>query len=50
MAKVKVTVPFNVTFAVDNKVYREGDEFELDREDAEQWISAGNLVEIKKKR
>jgi hypothetical protein len=48
MAKVTVTVPFNVTFPVDGHVYREGDVFELDRADAEKWLAAGALVEVKK--
>jgi hypothetical protein len=47
MAKVTVTVPFNVTFPVDGHVYREGDVFELDRADAEKWLAAGSLVEVK---
>jgi hypothetical protein len=27
--------------------YREGDVFELERADAEKWIAAGALVEVK---
>ena len=48
MSKVTVQVPFNVTFPVDGHVYREGDVFELDRADAEKWLAAGALVEVKK--
>jgi hypothetical protein len=46
-SKVTVTVPFNVTFPVDGHVYREGDVFELERADAEKWLAAGALVEVK---
>jgi hypothetical protein len=50
MAKVKVQVPFNVTFATGDHVYREGDEFDVERADVEALIRNGNLVEVKKKR
>jgi hypothetical protein len=48
--KVTVTVPFNVTLATDDHVYREGDTFEAERADVEKWIAAGNLVEVVKKK
>jgi hypothetical protein len=47
VATVTVQVPFNVTFPVDGHVYREGDVFELERADAEKWLAAGALVEVK---
>ena len=50
MAKVTVQVPFNVTFATDDHVYREGDVFEVERDDVEALIRHGNLVEVKKKK
>ncbi len=50
MAKVTVTVPFNVTLATDDHVYREGDTFEAERADVEALIRNGNLVEVKKKK
>ena len=51
MAKVTVQVPFNVTYATDNKVYREGDVFEVERDDlVDAFIRGGNLVEVKKKK
>ncbi len=51
MAKVTVTVPFNVTLATDDHVYREGDNtFEAERADVEALIRNGNLVEVKKKK
>jgi hypothetical protein len=50
-SKVTVTLPFNVTFSVDTKVYREGDVFEVERDDlVEAHIRHGNLVEVKKKK
>jgi hypothetical protein len=48
MAKITVTVPFNVTFATDDHVYREGDVFDLEKADAEKWLAAGALIEVKK--
>jgi len=50
MAKVTVTVPFNVTYATDDHIYREGDTFEVERVDVEALIRNGNLVEVKKKK
>ena len=50
MAKVTVQVPFNVTYATDDHVYREGDTFEVERADVEALIRNGNLVEVKKSR
>jgi hypothetical protein len=48
MAKVTVQVPNNVTFSVDNKVYREGDVFEVDRDElVDAHVRNGNLVEVK---
>jgi len=48
MAKITVTVPFNVTFPVDGHVYREGDVFELERDELiDAFIRNGNLVEVK---
>jgi hypothetical protein len=47
MAKVTVTCPFNVTFAANGTVYREGDVFEVERSDVEAFIRNGNLVEVK---
>lgn len=49
-AKVTVTVPFNVTYATGDHVYREGDVFEVERADVEALIRFGNLVEVKKKK
>ena len=49
MAKVKVTVPHNVTYATDDHVYREGETLELDRDElVDAHIRNGNLVEVKK--
>ncbi len=50
MAKVKVAVPENVTFVANDRVYRSGEEFEADLVDVEQFIRAGNLVEVKRKK
>jgi hypothetical protein len=50
MAKVKVQVPFNVTYATGDHVYKEGDVFEVERADVEALLRHGNLVEVKKKR
>jgi len=50
MAKVTVQVPFNVTYATDDHIYREGDTFEAERADVEAFIRNGNLVEVKRKR
>ena len=50
MAKVKVQVPFNVTYNTDDHVYREGDVFAVERADVEALLRGGNLVEVKKKR
>jgi len=51
MSKVTVQVPFNVTFPVDGHVYREGDVFELERDElVDSLIRHGNLVEIPKKK
>jgi hypothetical protein len=48
MAKVKVQVPENVTYAANGTVYRTGDEVELERDElVEAFIRHGNLVEIK---
>jgi hypothetical protein len=47
MAKVTVTVPFNVTYATDDHVYREGETFEVERADVEAFLRHGNLVEVK---
>ena len=48
MATVKVTIPYNVTYATDDHVYREGETLELERDDlVEAYIRAGNLVEVK---
>jgi hypothetical protein len=46
-SKVTVTVPFNVTYATDDHVYREGDVFEVERADVEALLKHGNLVEVK---
>jgi hypothetical protein len=50
MAKVTVQVPFNVTYATDDHIYREGDVFEVEHADVEALLRHGNLVEVKKKR
>jgi hypothetical protein len=47
-SKVTVTVPFNVTYATDDHVSREGETFEVERADVEAFIRHGNLVEVKK--
>jgi hypothetical protein len=46
-AKVTVQVPHNVTYATDDHVYREGETFEANRADVEQYLTAGNLIEVK---
>ena len=51
MAKVTVQVPFNITYTANDHVYREGDVFEVERDDlVDAFIRNGNLVEVKKKR
>ena len=50
MAKVRVQVPFNITYATDDHIYKEGDVFEVERADVEALIRHGNLVEVKRKR
>jgi hypothetical protein len=50
MAKVTVTVPFNVTYSTGDHIYREGDTFEVERADVEALLKHGNLVEVKRKR
>ena len=50
MAKVTVQVPENVSFVANGRVYRAGETFEVERSDVEQFISAGNLIEVKRKR
>lgn len=51
MAKVTVTLPHNVTYATDDKVYREGETLELDRDElVDAYIRNGNLVEVPKKK
>ncbi len=47
MAKVTVQVPHNVTYATDDRVYHEGDQFEVEGADVEALIRNGNLVEVK---
>jgi CBS-domain-containing membrane protein len=49
-AKVTVTVPFNVTYATPDHIYKEGETFEIERADVEALLRHGNLVELKKKR
>jgi hypothetical protein len=51
MAKVTVTVPENVSYAANDRVYRAGETFEVERDDLVQaFIRNGNLVEVKKKK
>ena len=51
MTKVTVTVPFNVTYATNDRIYREGDQVEVERDElVDAHIRNGNLVELKKKR
>lgn len=48
MAKVTVQLPHNVTYSTDERVYREGDVFELERDElVDAYIQHGNLIEIK---
>ena len=48
MATVKVTIPYNVTYATDDHVYREGETLELERDElVDAFIRYGNLVEVK---
>jgi hypothetical protein len=51
MAKITVTLPHNVTYATDDKVYREGESVELERDELiDAHIRNGNLVEVKTKK
>ncbi|MDP9328029.1 MAG: hypothetical protein M3P10_07465 [Actinomycetota bacterium] len=47
--KVTVTVPENVSFTANGRVYRTGETFEVDRADVEPFIRGGSLVEVTKK-
>ncbi len=48
--KVTVTVPENVSFTANGRVYRSGETFEVERADVQQFIDVGNLVEVKAKK
>jgi hypothetical protein len=44
-SRVTVQVPFKVTYATDDHVYREGETFELERDDlVDAHIRNGNLI------
>ncbi len=43
--KVKVTGPYQVVH--EDKAYTEGDTFEAPDADAQQWVTAGYVLEVK---